>query len=146
MSSQPAAGAAQIDGMSMFQDIVSTRQIDGGSAFESNASISGGPRVLENRVQRLPEPLVRPIRRVADTREKRFVQGLAIIQTPVLDEAAFLGYANLCLEPEIDWMLYLCCGPDFATTARAEPNVKGRFEENAPRISFRPPTGHLARK
>ena len=130
----------------MFQDVVSTRQIDGGSTFEANASISGGPRVLENRVQRLPEPLVRPIRRIADTREKRFVQGLAIIQTPVLDEAAFFGQPNLCLEPEVDRMLYLCCGPDFAPLARAEPNVKGRFEENALLVFPSPPAGHLARK
>ena len=128
----------------MFQDVVSTRQIDGGSAFEANASISGGARVLENRVQRLPKPLVRPIRRIAHTREKGFVQGLAIIQTPVLDEAAFFGYANLCLEPEIDRVPHRVRRPNLATTARAEPNVKGRFEENALLFVISPPTGHPA--
>ena len=130
----------------MFQDVVSTRQIDGGSAFESNAAISGGPRVLENRVQRLPEPLVRPIRRVADTREKRFVQGLAIIQTPVLDKAAFFGYANLCLEPEVHRVPYRVRRADFAPLARTEPNIKGRFEENALLFVFSPAARDPPRK
>ena len=118
----------------MFQDVVSTRQIDGGSTFEANASISGGARVLENRVHRLPEPLVRPIGRIADAREKRFVQGLAIIQTPILDK------------PEIDRVPYRVRRPDFAPLARAEPNVKGRFEENALLFIFSPSARDLARK
>ena len=130
----------------VFQDVVSSRQIDGGSAFEANASIPSGSRVLENLINILPEALVWPVGRIADTREKGFVQGFAIIQTAILDEAAFLGYANLGLEPKVHRVLYLCCGPNFSTAARVEPNVKGRFEENAPGISFRPSAGHLARK
>ena len=130
----------------MFQDVVSSRYPDGGSTFEADASISGGPRVLENRVQRLPEAFVRPVGRVADAREKRFVQGLAIIQTAVLDEAAFFGYANLCLEPEVHRVPYRVRRADFAPLARTEPNIKGRFEENALLFVFSPAARDLARK
>ena len=129
-----------------FQNVVSIRHPDGGLTFVADSLASSGPRVLENLINALPEPLVWPVRRIADAREKRFVQGFAIIQTAILDEAAFLGYANLGLEPKVHRVLYLCCGPDFSTTARVEPNVKGRFEENAPGISFKPAAGHLARK
>ena len=129
-----------------FQNVVSIRQIDGRSPFKANASIPSGSRVLENLINILPKALGVPVRLIADAREKGFVQGLAIIQTAILDEAAFLGYANLGLEPKVHRVLYLCCGPNFSTAARAEPNVKGRFEENAPGISFRPSAGHLARK
>ena len=129
-----------------FQNVVSIRHPEGGSAFKANASIPSGSRVLENLINILPKALGVPIGRVADAREKRFVQGFAIIQTAVIDETAFFGHPDLRLEPKVHRVLYLCCGPNFSTAARVEPNVKGRFEENAPGISFRPSAGHLARK
>ena len=129
-----------------FQNVVSIRHPDGRSPFVADSLASRRSRVLENLINILPKALGVPIGRVADAREKRFVQGLAIIQTAVIDETAFLRHAHLGLEPKVHRVLYLCCGPDFSTAARVEPNVKGRFEENAPGISFRPSAGHLARK
>ena len=74
---------------------------------------------------------VNPIFRVANTGQITLIEGLAKVETSVMDESHGIWHADLGFQPKIDGVLEFDNGKDLSSFAADEPDVHYRLEKSA---------------